>query len=235
MLKGSKKRCADGGCREWSTHGVTAPLRCEAHAWPRDVNLVEQPCVGCGLVYLLDDDGHCESCDPRTAKRARLAKQREVEQFLEVCMSDFPPTSVDRTPADLKACGDRERPDVLWERPDRVVILEVDEHQHLERNCACEQTRMVNIAHALGAERTLWVRYNPDEFRGGEARAYASTTKRLEALREALRDAFTRPLEAMPTIGVCHLFFDGFRYARCVGVYRALGEVADVAGAGPRA
>jgi len=51
-----------------------------------------------------------------------------------------------------------------------------------------------------------------------------------------LRDAFARPLEAMPTIGVCRLFFDGFRYARCVGVYRALGEVAeDAAGAGPSA
>ena len=39
-------------------------------------------------------------------------------------MPDFPPTSVGRTPADLKTRGDRERSDVLWERPDRVVILE---------------------------------------------------------------------------------------------------------------
>ena len=32
-----------------------------------------------------------------------------------------------------------------------------------ERNCACEQTRVVNVARALGAERTLRARYDPDD------------------------------------------------------------------------
>ena len=33
---------------------------------------------------------------------------------------------------------------------DRNVILEVDECQHYNRNCHCEQTRMVNVSQSLG-------------------------------------------------------------------------------------
>ena len=166
MMAKSKKRCETTNCSAWSTYGITAPVRCEEHKWPRDQNLVEEQCVSCALVYILDDKGFCESCNPNTAKRARLAKQREVEQYLHVQMPEYPPTSVDRIPPGLHGCGDRERPDTLWERQDRVVILEVDEHQHQERNCACEQTRMINISQKIGMERTLWIRYNPDKFDG---------------------------------------------------------------------
>jgi len=63
------------------------------------------------------------SADLKT-RSGRLAERRAVGSLPEVRMPDFPPTSVGRTPADLKTRGDRERSDVLWERPDRVVILE---------------------------------------------------------------------------------------------------------------
>jgi hypothetical protein len=43
-----------------------------------------------------------------------------------------------------------------------VVILEVDEEQHLGRPCECEQTRMINVSQNLAAPRTLWIRYNPE-------------------------------------------------------------------------
>ena len=210
MLKHSKKRCIAEGCREWSTHGIRHPERCEAHAWSRDANLVESECVSCGLVMMLDPTGKCEYCDEQTAKRARLAKQREVVQFLDHCMPEHPYTSVDRVPLDLKDCGGKERPDVLWDDlADRVVILEVDEEQHRDRPCECEQTRMVNISQALGCERTLWIRYNPDAFMGDDARRWGSKARRLEVLRRWLEWGFTTELEY--TISVVHLFFDGFR------------------------
>lgn len=208
MLKKPKNRCMAEGCREWSTHGVRQPERCNAHAWSGDANLVESECLSCGLVMMLDTAGKCEYCDGQTAKRAKLAKQREVVQFIDHCMHEHPYTSVDRVPFDLKDCGRKERPDVLWDLADRVVILEVDEEQHRGRPCECEQARMMNISQALGCERTLWIRYNPDAFTSDDARRW-NKARRLELLRRWLVWGFTADLEH--TISVVHLFFDGFR------------------------
>ena len=171
-MRHSKKRCSESECKNWSTHGIVKPERCEAHQLPGDDNLVEKPCKNCNLVNLLSRDGLCGDCDHWFAKRPRLAKQREVVQFLDCNMKDRPYASVDRIPMDIRNCGGKERPDVLWELADRIVILEVDEDQHSGRPCECEQTRMMNISQALGCERNIWIRYNPDGFKGGESRKW---------------------------------------------------------------
>jgi hypothetical protein len=160
---------------------------------------------------LLGDDGKCEYCDEHTSKRARLAKQREVVQFIDYEVApEWPYTSVDRVPPGLKDCGDKERPDVLWDTvADRIVILEVDENQHKERPCDCEQTRMVNISQALGAPHTIWIRYNPDAFVGA-SRSYTQT-RRLAILKEWVVWCLSTTTPMEYTIGVVHLFFDGFR------------------------
>jgi len=125
-------------------------------------------------------------------------------------MKDRPYASVDKIPMEIKNCGGKERPDVLWELADRIVILEVDEDQHLGRPCECEQTRMMNISQALGCQRTIWIRYNPDEFKGGESRKWTRAGKRHEVLKKWLEWAFEVDLYTLSTISVLHLFFDGF-------------------------
>jgi hypothetical protein len=121
---------------------------------------------------ILDAGGHCEFCNPSaTNQRRRLAKQDAIDHYLRVNLYQYPALSIDRVPAQLSACGDKERPDFLWDTGLAVIILEVDENQHMDRPCECEQTRMVNVSGALAAERTLWIRYNPDKYsRHGERR-----------------------------------------------------------------
>jgi hypothetical protein len=75
MIRNPRVRCTHPQCDAWSTHGRTAPLRCESHAVPTDTNLVERECTSCGLTMVLCGTGHCEYCDPAAArKRRRLAK-----------------------------------------------------------------------------------------------------------------------------------------------------------------
>ena len=88
---------------------------------------------------------------PATRHTPRLAKQREVKQFLQHgCQGTVPPwTHYDEVPQELKQCGDRERPDFLWNDDGKrgwCVILEVDEHQHQERPEFCECARMLNVS-----------------------------------------------------------------------------------------
>ena len=66
---------------------------------------------------------------------------------------------------------------------------------------------MVNITQALGCERTLWIRYNPDAFAAPGARTW-TTARRLAELRRWLQWGFTQQLPHVAT--VVQLFFDGF-------------------------
>ena len=202
--------CGEKRCREVATHGITAPARCEQHMLPGDDNLVERECVNCHLPNVLNSDGLCADCSAWTSgKRPRLAKQREVLQFLDHCFTEFPYDTTDVVPQDLKDCDRRERPDVMWDRADRIVILEVDEDQHKSRPCECEQTRMMNVSQALGSEKTVWIRYNPDSFKSPESRRWSSRAKRHDVLKRWLTWSLTEA--SLPyTISVVYLFFDGF-------------------------
>ena len=198
-------------CREIATHGITQPERCAKHARMGDDNLVECACVYCALPNILNENGLCKDCEEWVSgMRPRLAKQREVLQFLDYEFTEYPYDSTDVTPQSLKDCDRRERPDVLWDRGDRVVILEVDEDQHKDRPCECEQTRMMNISQALGCERTVWIRYNPDPFTGNESRKWTSKAKRHAVLKQWLTWTLTTE-DLSHTVSVVHLFFDGFR------------------------
>tara|TARA_B100000683_G_C12507292_1_gene559525 strand:+ start:129 stop:779 length:651 start_codon:yes stop_codon:yes gene_type:complete len=205
-MRHPKRKCH---CKEVATHGITTAERCERHSLPGDDNLVEQACSNCELPFILNESGMCTDCFAwSSGKRPRLAKQREVLQFLDCEMKEYPYDTTDRTPQDLLDCARKERPDVMWDRPDRIVILEVDEDQHKDRPCECEQTRMMNVSQALGCERTVWIRYNPDSFSSPESRKWSTKHKRHALLKKWLLWALKDPLPH--TISVVHLFFDGF-------------------------
>ena len=190
VIRFSKARCA---CKQPATHGIRAPQRCEQHQIEGDLNLVERPCGSCGLTFRLDPGTlKCVYCDPHNVHTGRLAKQREVAQYLRHHVPAW--TSSDTIPADLAACKDRERPDFLWDRDGWCVVLEVDEDQHAGRPELCECTRMVNVSQDLGRV-TFWVRYNPDRYT--PAVAGQRQVKPLARLAELAR-CLNRVISKMP-------------------------------------
>jgi len=213
MIRNPRVRCTDPGCREWSTHRPTGAVRCEVHALSTDTNLIERECASCRLTMILGASGHCECCEPGTArKRRRQAKQDEVKHFLASRMPTQPPDSVDRTPTELRACGDRERPDFLWDRGHLMVVLEVDEDQHSNRACECEQTRMINVSQAIGAPLTMWIRFNPDKYAGGQQMRTATRRDTLQrVMKWALSASSPEACALWPVIGVLDLFFYGYQ------------------------
>jgi hypothetical protein len=203
MIKSPRRRCEETNCKELALYGVDTHQHCERHKLKDEINYMENHCVSCNLLGIIDKNGHCDTCDPVLFKKVRLAKQNAVRDFLisENILFD----TVDRM-IDGGICG-RERPDFYMDCGTHFLVLEVDENQHSGRPCECEQTRMVNISQSNGL-KTLFLRYNPDKYKPGEL-SMETTTKRLDTLLDWVK--FHIKTEPQYFLSAQYLFFDGFK------------------------
>lgn len=159
MIRRPNSKCKY--CREFAVWGVNwIPIHCDTHKNIDDVNLVERECVSCNLMYILDSDNKCENCNPSSFETTRLAKQNGLMEYLNAIGLEGDSTD---TIINLGECG-KERPDRVFDFGDKILILEVDENQHRERQCVCEQTRMVNIGQSFGGVPVYFIRWNPDDY-----------------------------------------------------------------------
>ena len=198
-----KSSCVHSRCKELATYGIHVPKHCEAHQLPNEVDLIQQECVSCHLINVVDRTGHCSICHPEFMVRAMHHKQRIVKEFLDAEGVVY--ISYDKI-IEQGRCG-RERPDFLLDCGTHAIVLEVDEDQHADRLCECEQTRMVNITQSLYLP-TLFIRYNPDRYKPTQGRQM-NTKQRHDALLRRLRHWSTNPLPDGGTTWVMYMFYDG--------------------------
>jgi len=159
MIRRPNGKCKS--CKEpaiWGTNWI--PIHCEIHKTEDETNLVEKSCASCGLLYILDKENKCENCNPESFATARLAKQNALMDYLNA--RDLKGDSTDTT-IDRGECG-KERPDRVFDLGDKIIVLECDENQHGDRQCLCEQTRMVNIGQSFGGTPVYFIRWNPDDY-----------------------------------------------------------------------
>jgi hypothetical protein len=58
----------------------------------------------------------------------------------------------------------RRRPDLLLDLGYQVVIIEVDENQHIDYDCSCENKRIMELSQDIGHRPIVFIRFNPDVY-----------------------------------------------------------------------
>ena len=199
MISNPRNKCEV--CGVPAIFGIKRPTHCEAHKGSFHNNLVQRTCSVCSVLEIVDAEQKCGRCSQYLRQNMRLLKQRQVKAVIDA--SDLPTyDSYDRT-VYTPNCG-KERPDFLWDAGTHTVILAVDEDQHRHYKSTCEDARMKNVTYGLG-HPTYWLRYNPDEYRGGTTSENLRHTRLVEAVREAVA---TPPAGAHECCRVRYLFYD---------------------------
>jgi hypothetical protein len=205
MIKRPNGKCVT--CRELALYGTNfIPKHCEAHKTEEDQNLVEQECVSCHLVMVLDKTNKCEYCNPEAFQSAKLAKQKALMDYLDA--RGLPGTSTD-VMVNNGDCG-KERPDRVYEYPDKIVVVECDEDQHKYRQCVCEQTRMINIAQGYGGLPVYFIRWNPDDYNpSNDKKEPEILMKRHKLVADFIRDIQNGKV-VLPTslVSAIYLYYD---------------------------
>ena len=60
-------------------------------------------------------------------------------------------------------CSKR-RPDLLLDLGYQVLIIEIDENQHNNYNCSCENKRLMELSQDLNHRPIIFIRFNPDDY-----------------------------------------------------------------------
>jgi hypothetical protein len=211
MIKRSKSKCIIPKCKAIAIYGSNwVATHCEDHRLPEEDNLVERECKSCNLLMVLDINDHCEFCNPKSFERSRLAKQNGLMDYLN--SQGLEGDSTDTT-VDNGVCG-KERPDRVYDFGDKVVILECDENQHKERNCDCEQIRMVNISQTFGGIPVFFIRWNPDNYKtSGNNKNLEEIKKRYNMCGDLIKGMKMGRIDLpkCSLLSVIYLYFDGWR------------------------
>lgn len=207
MIRRSKSSCKTKGCSEiavWGSNWI--PKHCETHKLNDEQNLIENPCASCGLLYILDKSNTCENCNPISFATARLAKQNALMDFLDArgLKGDSTDTMIENG-----LCG-KERPDRVYDFGDKIIILECDEHQHRDRACSCEQSRMVNLGQAYGGTPVYFIRWNPDDYIAESRKKEPDAIeKRHMAVYTLLRDIKRNKVKLpLALVSVFYMYYD---------------------------
>ena len=87
-------------------------------------------------------------------------KEKAVVEFV---MSQFPIEKytwiIDKKVSD--GCS-KKRPDLLLDLGYQVIIIEVDENQHTDYDCSCENKRLMELSQDVGHRPIIFIRFNPD-------------------------------------------------------------------------
>lgn len=145
----------------------------------------------------------CTSCNTLRPTREKKAEMK-VYEFLMTNEIKFIHDKTPRTDPHLRT---KYRPDFQIKTPHGTIVVEVDEHQHKHTTYCSEDTRMIEIHHALKSN-TLFIRYNPHNYilKKGSKNKYSAKNR----LKYLLKTINKYQAEEFTGVTAIYLFYDGF-------------------------
>lgn len=110
-------------------------------------------------------DGYCLFCfihlfPDKPISRNYKTKEKTVVDFIK---ENFTNLTLIHDRKVIDGCSQR-RPDVIIDLGYQVVIVEVDENQHISYDCSCENKRLMQISQDVGHRNIIFIRFNPDSY-----------------------------------------------------------------------
>ena len=170
MIDVKSKKCEQEECEtipNYNYLGEKQARFCAKHALDRMVNVKHQLCKTplCEIVIGSKYSGYCLRCfmfmfpDQPNARNYKT-KERAVA---DIVLEHF--TDVDWIADKVVSGGcSRRRPDMFLDLGDQVIIIEIDENQHQDYDCSCENKRLMEISQDVGHRNIVFIRFNPDDY-----------------------------------------------------------------------
>ncbi len=162
------KTCID--CKKgpsYNKEGETLALYCFEHKKEGMTNVKNKTCKSewCSTCVNEKYDGYCLFCYMNLFPDKPVSRNYKTKEYavVEYVKTKFPNH---RWISDKIISGgnSKRRPDLLLDLSYQVVIVEVDENQHTEYDCSCQNKRIMELSQDLGHRPIVFIRFNPDDY-----------------------------------------------------------------------
>ncbi len=172
MIDVIHKRCSHPDCesRPYFAYRKSDEFKyCKAHSVEGMIDVKNKRCVSCGLFRAeKSKDYMCSQCfmfNNPDHEFSRHYKTKELT-FTRLLQQDLSEQGIECV-LDSKISGgcSRRRPDVFIDMLTHVLIIEIDENQHLSYNESCEYVRTIELNEDIGHRPMYIIRLNPDSYK----------------------------------------------------------------------
>uniref|UniRef100_A0A6C0I4V3 Uncharacterized protein n=1 Tax=viral metagenome TaxID=1070528 RepID=A0A6C0I4V3_9ZZZZ len=168
------KKCQHSLCNRrpmYNTILETRPAFCVDHKTIHMIDVATRKCASEWCVnrsYRPSFLGFCTYCfihlfPDKPAVKNYKTKETAVVEYIT---SMFPNVTwvADKRVMDGKESGAKRRPDLFLDLGYQIIIIEVDENQHVDYDCSCENKRIMELSQDVGHRPIIFIRFNPDQY-----------------------------------------------------------------------
>lgn len=164
------KRCHFEGCKIRPTYNFmdkSNGLYCLSHKLQGMVDVKHPTCKThlCGIRVQPKYDGYCLRCYIYTFPDKPIVQNYKTKEctVVEYVKTTFPHVTWSTDKRVQDGCSKR-RPDMLLDLGHQVIIVEVDENQHSDYDCSCENRRIMELSQDVQHRPIVFIRFNPDDY-----------------------------------------------------------------------
>jgi hypothetical protein len=170
MVDVKNPKCVHNNCviqPNYNYFGKKIGLYCKEHKLDNMINIFSKKCKSdwCLTLASIKYDGYCLFCfihlfPDKKISRNYKTKEKEVANFIK---KSFPDLMFISDKSIENGCSKR-RPDLLLDLGYQIIIIEIDENQHTDYDCSCENKRMMILSQDVGHRPIIFIRFNPDNY-----------------------------------------------------------------------
>jgi hypothetical protein len=167
MIDINHKLCIN--CNKTAIYNIegNSSLYCFNHKTEGMINVTAKTCKThlCQTQIGPKYEGYCLYCfintfpDKPNTQNYKTKERSVVEYILE----NFPSFTWTTDKKVQDGCSKR-RPDLLLDLGYQIIIIEVDENQHIDYDCSCENKRLMELSQDVGHRPIIFIRFNPDKY-----------------------------------------------------------------------
>ena len=110
-------------------------------------------------------DGYCLFCFINLFPDKPVSRNYKTKEYavVEYIKTKYPTLNWIADKIINGGCSKR-RPDLILDLLYQIVIIEIDENQHIDYDCSCENKRIMELSQDLGHRPIIFIRFNPDDY-----------------------------------------------------------------------
>jgi len=170
MVDVKNKTCIHEGCKirpTYNVEGKKKALYCSQHKLEGMVDVKHETCKSDWCLTRVTEkyDGYCLFCYINLFPDKPVSRNYKTKEYsvVEYIKTKFPSLKWIADKIVNGGCSKR-RPDLLLDLFYQIIIIEIDENQHTDYDCSCQNKRIMELSQDLGHRPIIFIRFNPDDY-----------------------------------------------------------------------